>query len=258
MGFVHLYHSLKRFLGLSFSFAKASIKAKNEGSWLGYFWFLLSPLLMFSLLFLAFMPRLGKEVDNYAAFLITGIIIFNLFQRIADESILAIFGNAKIIKSISFMHEALIGGFVFKNLVSHLFEILLLSIIFIATGIPLYRILFYIPILMLFLLFCLGVGLILSTIMAYMVDLDQIWGFLSKLLWFGTPIFYNIKEGSILFMMNLFNPMYYYITVSRDILVYGRLSDIWLIIGSFAFAVISLLIGLLLYDAHKKRFAELI
>ena len=113
-------------------------------------------------------------------------------------------------------------------------------------------------ILLVFGLFSLGVSLILSSIAVYFVDLDNIWIFASRLLWLATPIFYSHESGSILFIMNRLNPLYYFITLTRHIVVYNELPSLWIIIGTLGFTAASISWGMVIFKRSSKKFAEMV
>ena len=250
--------SLKQTLELSLSLAKAEFKLRNEGSYLGIFWYLLNPLLMFVLLFLVFSDRLGGNIPNYPAYLLLGIIIFNFFQQATTESTRVIYQYRGIIRSIRFPHGALIASIVFRTFFSHIFEIILFIILALIFSSSVYGIVFY-PLILIFLfVFIYGISLILSALTVYIVDLENIWAFLVKLIWLGTPIFYAIGGQTRLFYVNLFNPLYYFITMARDVVVYMKIPELWMIFAAIAYCLLFLFFGMLIFNKLKTKFAELI
>lgn len=249
---------IKEVLGLSFAIAKAEFKLRNEGSYLGILWYLLNPLLMFVLLVLVFSDRLGNKIPHYPLYLLLGIIIFNFFQQATTESTKTINDNRFIIKSIDFPRESLIGTIVLSGLFSHIFEIIVFTLFLIFYEISIIYIFFYVFILVFLFIFIFGVSLILSSISVYFVDLENIWRFASRLLWLATPIFYAIGGQTRLFIFNLFNPLYYFITIARDIIIYTKMPQIWMIMGMMGYSLIALVLGIIIFGKLKKRFAEMI
>lgn len=248
----------RQVLGLSSELAKAEFKLRNEGSYLGILWYLLNPLLMFILLLAIFSTRLGQNIPSYPLYLLLGIIIFNIFQQTTIESTKTIKENRWIIKSIRFPHEVLIFSIVLKNLFSHILEFVIFTMFLLFFGVPVTGAFFYSLILVFLLFFISGVSFILSALTVYFIDLDNIWAFVSRLLWLGTPIFYSIEGQENLLILNLFNPMYYFITVARDLVIYGRVSELWVIAGVMIYSLLSLVFGLFIFKRLKRKFAELI
>jgi len=250
--------SLRKTIGLSYQIAKADFKLKNEGTYIGILWYLLNPLFTFILLFLIFSDRLGKDIPNYPLYLLIGIIMFNFFQSSTTESIKKIFENRWIIKSINFPRESLIGAIILKNIFSHLFELILLILLLFIFKISLIGMVFYAVILIFFCFFIFGASLILSAFSVYFLDLENVWSFASRLIWLGTPIFYAVGGQTRLFYVNLFNPMFYFLTISRDVIIYARIPEFWMIFGMIFYSLMYLILGLLMFNKLKVKFAEMI
>lgn len=252
--------NIKNTFTLSLAIAKASFKLRNEGSYLGIFWYLLNPILMFILLYLIFSTRLGNNIPNYPLYLFLGIIMFNFFQSATTEATRAIEYDKIIIKSINFPKESLIGGIILRTLFSHFFEILLFFIILIflkgSLAVSLIGILYYFIVLFFMIIFIFGISLIFSSITVYFTDFENIWIFGSRILWFITPIFYAIEGQTRLFYLNLLNPMFYFIKLARDFVIYSKISETWIIFGGIFYSLIFLLAGLLIFNKLKIKFAE--
>ncbi len=248
----------KNFWQLSLALAKAQFKLRNEGSYLGVFWYLLNPLLMFVLLFLVFSSRLGTGIPHYPLYLLLGIIMYNFFNQITSFSLITMNDNREIIKSINFSRESLVASNVLRTLFAHLFEIVIFMIIALFFGISFEGAIFYVPILIVFSVFIYGLSLILSSLYIYFIDIDNIWLFVSKLIFFATPIFYEVEKGSNLFLLNLFNPLYYFITLARDVVIYNKTPEMGFIAGALVWAVAFFIIGGLIFSKLKKKFTEML
>ncbi len=250
---------LKILLNLSLQLAQSEFKLRNEGSYLGILWYLLNPILTFALLYLIFSDRLGNTIPYYPLYLLLGIIMFNLFQSTTLESTRSIIQEHHLlIKSIRFPRQALIVSILLKNLFSHLFEILLFMILMLFLHLPILTMLSYLCVMLFFLAFILGVSLALSSLTVFFVDLDNIWNFAVRLVWFGTPIFYAIGDQARLLSLNLFNPVYYFITAARDLTIYRHMPEAWILWGVFGWSIGTLAAGLLIFRSLDPKIAELI
>ncbi|MFH1835617.1 MAG: ABC transporter permease [Methanobacteriota archaeon] len=249
---------LRNFAGLSLSLAKAEFKLRNEGSYLGIIWYLLDPLLMFLVLLVIFSGRMGEEIIHYPMYLLLGIVMFNFFQKVTLESTRMIMGHRHIIKSIKFPHEVLNSSVVLKTLLSHLFEMIVIAAFLVYYGVGLNGLLLYSLILIPFTVFIFSASIILSSLYVYFVDIENIWAFLSRILWFATPIFYSIEPGTRLYKIGLLNPLYYFLTMARDVVIYGRTPEAWLIAGGLGFTILTLFFAVFLFKKLDRRLPELI
>ncbi len=249
--------AIRRALDLSVVLARLGFKRKTEGSYLGILWYLLNPLLMFLLLLRVFSDRLGGKIPLYPAYLLLGIIVFNFFRKATTESTRAIYEHRWVIRSVNFPRETLVCSVVLKAAFSHLFEIALFVAVLLLYKISLAGVLFYPLILFFFCTFVFGACLILSAVSVYFIDLQNIWAFVSRLIWLATPVFYAIGGQTKLLFVNLFNPMYYFLTISRDVMIYGKVPELWMLAGAAVHSLVFLAAGLLIFGKLKHRFAEM-
>jgi ABC-type polysaccharide/polyol phosphate export permease len=245
------------FLNLSVQLAKTGFKLRNEGSYLGVFWYMLNPLLLFIVTLFLFSKNLGSNIPHYPLYLLLGIIMFNLFQQTTTESTkLFVKDYREIIKSIRFPKESLVLGTSLKFLFSHIFEILLFLIVMSFFKVSFLGFIFYPLVLLLFLLFTYSLSLLLSCLTVYFVDLENIWVFFMRLVWLGTPIFYSVERSSNLFFINLLNPIYYFIHISREIVIYSRIPETWVILTAILISLSLFLFSFILFNRYKNKIAE--
>jgi ABC-type polysaccharide/polyol phosphate export permease len=250
-------NKLKSVLGLSLQLAKANFKLRNEGSYLGIFWYLLEPLFMFLIImFIRGAFRIG-DIPHYPIYLLIGLILFNFFRQSTSSSVDAITNNASFIKSRQITKESLVISKVLQSVYSHFFEIILLIIFLVIFGVSLKGLIFYPLVFVLLLIFIFGASFLLSVIGVYINDFGNVWGIFTRLLWFGTPLFYVIKEGTGIYFFNLFNPMYYFITITRDIIINNTI-EIWMVGIVLGVSLFLFFIGFLIFEKYKNKFAEMV
>ena len=112
----NFWREFKGLVWLSLVLAWTDFKTRNEGSYLGVFWYLLNPLLMFGLLLIIFGQSLGQTIPLYPAYLLLGLITFNFFQQITNESVGVILANGNLLKSAHFPYQALVWSIALRSL----------------------------------------------------------------------------------------------------------------------------------------------
>lgn len=247
---------------LSVTLAVTDFKLRNEGTWLGVLWYLLDPIVLFTTIMFLRRSIIAHEPAFYPVYLFVGLIVFNFFRRASTQAIRSISGSGQFIKTMVIQKESLTVSKVIDALFSHIFEIILLAILLVYYHISFWNIFLYIPILVVYFVFVLGVSLMVATIGVRIVDLQNLWPIGLQILWFATPIFYSFQKagGDMLgrvSALQTYNPIYRFIDATRDAVIYrsfdlatlGILS-LWAI-GSFA-------IGFSLFYFYKRRFAEYI
>ncbi|MBU2259492.1 ABC transporter permease [Patescibacteria group bacterium] len=247
---------MRRHLNFLYETTKASFKLRNESSYLGVFWYLLGPLLTFGILLLVFSARLGSGVEHYPLYLLSGIVMWNFFSASTSSSLNAVMGQASLIKSLPVRRDLLVLSTVFDVFFSHVFELVILFGLMVYYGVLSETALFFPLIFILQLLFALGTGFALSSLHFVFRDLGQVWSVLMRAWWFATPIFYVLHEGGPGEKVNMFNPMYHSIDLSRDVLIYGKTPNITSLIIFACFAVAAYGIGYFIFSRISPRFAE--
>ena len=250
---------ISKILTLSFSFAKANFKLRNEGSYLGILWYLLSPLMLFLIiLFIKNEAFSHNEVPYYPVYLLIGILMYHFFTQTIGASINIISSNSNFIKSIKIPTESLVIARVAQSVFSHIFEIIIILTTLLYFHVPLVGIVIYAPIFLFFCIFVLGISFIFSTLGVYFSDLNNLWVVASQFLFFITPIFYTPIMGSTLYLVNQFNPLYYFITASREMFLYNNLPDLNLSIIIVGMSFATYFIGYFIFIKNKHNFAEYI
>lgn len=248
--------ALMHILRLSLVLAKIDFKLKNEGTHLGVLWYLLGPLIMFLILLVVFFQNIGQSIPAYPLYLLLGLILFNFFRQSTVESAQILYDNRFLIKSINFPFETLVGSVVLKMLYVHIFEMIIYLLFLLFFDIPLFGLLFYPIIIFTFMIFSYGLSLLISALSVYFMDLKNIWSALTQALWFLTPIFYTASDHLVIFVFNIFNPVYYFITIGREVIIYNRMPELWLIAGALGFAALSFITGWAVFSRLKYKFSE--
>jgi ABC-type polysaccharide/polyol phosphate export permease len=179
--------------------------------------------------------------------------MFNFFRQATTVSTGAIRGNAGLIKSVKINFEPLVFSGVLQAIFSHFFEILIFIACLIYFKAFFIGILFYPFIFLLLIIFSTGISFSLSVLGVFMRDIENVWGIILNFLWLATPIFYFSDKD---FLINKLNPIYYFIDIARDVVIYGKTPDNSLILASIILSVVSFVIGLIIFEKFKKKFAE--
>jgi ABC-type polysaccharide/polyol phosphate export permease len=247
---------IKKIIQLSFSLAKVQIKLRNEGSYFGILWYLLEPLAFFSILFFLGSFLLNNSIEKYPVYLFLGLMMFNFFLATTNACIKVFHFNSGFIKSIKINKHSLVVATILQYAVSHFFEVIIFLGFLIYFKISLVGFLFYPLIFLFFALFVLGLCFILSVIGVYVVDFNNIWQIFSRLLWFVTPIFYLLLKGSKLYYLSLLNPVYYFIDISREIIIYNRMPAPFYIVIAVFCSILFLVLGIIIFNKSEKKIAE--
>jgi lipopolysaccharide transport system permease protein len=246
---------------------KREIIGRYQGSFLGFFWSFIHPILMLAIYTFVFgfvfKSRWGIEHENQTSFavvLFTGLIIFNLFAECINKAPSLILNNINYVKKVVFPLEILpvvsLGAALFHTLIS----LIILLIFMLFNGHTLSWSGFLLPIVLtpLFLII-LGLSWFLASIGVFIRDIGQIIGMMLTLFMFLSPLFYpvSVLPNDIQYLLFL-NPLTLIIEQTRDVLLWQKLPD-WQ--GLSLYYLISLLIaisGFWWFNKTRKGFADVL
>jgi len=240
---------------LSFRLFKDDFKERNGNNRFGIIWYLLDPIMLFITFIFLFEIIFKIHEEVYPGYLLIGLVIFNFFRFSTMQSFHILRKNRKKIDS-EFTPGVFVLSNLFHSIFSHLFEIILLFIAFIYYGFPLIGLIFYPLIFLFFSLFILGLTSVLSVIGVFFNELSRGWGILVRTLWFITPTFYFVEKIGMMFFLNLFNPIFYFLYISREIIIYNRIPELWMILVMIYGSLFVFLFGILIFQKNKGKIIE--
>jgi len=247
---------INHFLNLSYELAKSSVKLRNEGTILGFFWYILEPLLLMSI-FLVIRSSINvSPFQEYPIYLFIGLTMFNYFSKITSNATTILKNNSNLLKSIKIMPESIVFSLVLESLFSHLIEVLIIGIFVIYFDLSIFWLLLYPIILVPYTIFISGIVFILSIIGVYISDLNNVWKIVTRILFFATPLFYITKEGTIIEIINRFNPLTIFINLTRDLIIYHHFPYLITTFGMFTFSILVFIIGFIFFKKNKMSIAE--
>ncbi|MDQ1383282.1 MAG: type transport system permease protein, partial [Actinomycetota bacterium] len=83
------------------------LKIKYKNSVLGFAWSLVNPLLYLVVFYVAFVKILGSGVPEFPIFLLSGLLVWNLFSTALAGACSSVVANAGLVKKVAFPREIL-------------------------------------------------------------------------------------------------------------------------------------------------------
>ena len=231
-------------------------KIKYKRSVLGALWSFVNPLLMMSVQYFVFSTIFKADIENYPVYLLAGIVLFNFFNESTNISLYAITGNAGLITKVYVPKYIYPVSKVASTGVNLLISLLPLFLMCMATGVRATKAWLLIPFDLLFLLvFCIGLGFMLSAVMVFFRDMQFIWSVFSMVLTYATPVFYpeSILPDSFKGVLAI-NPMYHFIRFFRQIILEGISPEPREYLICTLFAAAFCLLGVAVFKKSQDRF----
>jgi ABC-2 type transport system permease protein len=113
---------------------RKDLKVKYQGSALGFLWSLANPLLLLGVYTFVFQVVLKSGIPKFGFFLLSGLLVWNLFAGSVAFSTDAVVGNAGLVKKVRFPLNVLPLTPVGFNLVHFALQLLVLLVVMLATG----------------------------------------------------------------------------------------------------------------------------
>ncbi len=263
--FFSFLFDIYRFREILWDLTKRDIKNRYLGSYLGFFWAFIQPLINLALIWFVFTYGLKARPESdvpFVLWLMAGLIPWNFISESILGSTSSILENSFLVKKVVFRVSLLPIVKVISSSVIHLFFIFILLLAFLFNGIPftvyMVQILYYF---LLTVLFVLGLSWMTSSIIIFFKDLGQIVSIGIQFAFWLTPIFWSYKviPEKYLYLLIL-NPFFYITEGYRDALI----NHIWFWnkTGSTLFFLgitsILLILGNILFRKLRPHFADVL
>jgi ABC-type polysaccharide/polyol phosphate export permease len=249
-------HSYRELLG---EIVRTQIKLKDQATIFGLLWSLLNPILMLGVMLLFFSARMSEGVENYALYLLIGIVHYTHFANSTSASMTVLQSLGGLTKNAIFPKEILVLGTVLSRSTELLISVGFCALVALFTGFDLTAWLVGLPlILILQLVFALWVSLIVSSAYVFVRDLRHVYQVFLRLLFFMTPIFYSpefLGDGPARRVIEL-NPLAMIIELTRRILIDQEVPALVPTLSLLILNGAALLFALGVFRRLEPRYAE--
>jgi lipopolysaccharide transport system permease protein len=248
--------------------ARRDVLGRYQGSFFGVAWSLVTPLLMLAVYTFVFSvvfgarwggaPQGGRLV--FAVVLFAGMLVFNLFGETINRAPGLILANANYVKRVIFPLEILPVVALLTSLFHALIALLAWAAIavFVLGGLP-WTIVLLPLVLGPLLLGTLGLSWMLSSLGVYARDIGQVTSILTMALLFLSPIFFPLTAVPPKFRaIVMLNPMSFLVESARDVLIWGRLPSMQLLVLFWLGGALLAWIGWWWFQKTRTGFADVL
>ena len=220
---LYVFAAFSRYRFLIKQLVSRDFKTKYKRSVLGVLWSFLNPLLTMAVQYVVFSTLFKSDIPNFPVYLLTGIICFNYFNEAASMSLTSIVGNAALITKVYVPKYIYPLTRVMSSTINFLLSLIPLLLVLIVTQTPIRPSILLLPFgLACLFAFSLGIGMLLASAMVFFRDIQFLWGVLSMIWMYLTPVFYPESIIPAQFMtVYKMNPLYQVIRFFRIALMDG-------------------------------------
>ena len=187
----------RRFGHLTWLLALTEYRLTYFGSALGYLWSLMRPLLLFGVLYVVFSEflRFGDDIAFYRDLLLLNIVLYMFFAEATNNAVRAVVSRESLVRKMHFPRLVIPLSVVVTSMLNLAANLLAVFVFLLIDGIEPRTTWLLLPVLLAPLVaFVTGIALILSSLYVKYRDVQPIWGVLTQLVFYGTPILYVIDK----------------------------------------------------------------
>lgn len=245
---------------LTYQLFKRDLLSIYKQSLIGILWSVIIPLVSvgtFLMLNSAGIFSIGRLHVPYPLYAVLGIVFWQLFATGLVAGSNSLVKAGPMIVKINFSKKSLVIASQGQALIAFSIQFVVLGAMFLYYGIVPDRIILFTPLLVVpVLLFTLGLAFLLSLLNGVFRDIGNIISILVTFLMFLTPVLYAKPETGLLSSMSRYNPLYYLVSVPRDLILTGKTGEPGGFALSILVALISFLICILFFHLTETRVAE--
>ena len=257
------------------------VRGKYRRTALGQLWSLANPIaaiLIYTFIF-SFLFRLPAQVgdpsglNNYALWLVCGLLPWLFFNRVLTIGVDSLVANAGLIQKVYFPRIVLPLSLANATLFTWLLE---MGVLIVALSLLGSFVLPWLPLLAVFMvvfaLFSVGVAMLLSIANVYFRDLSYLLTIVLQFWFYLTPILYPVDmvatqsdrlgglAGTSVTLLNLYqlNPVGGFIEIFRNLLYDNGMPELSRTLIALAWAVGAFGAGVWLYSKKERQMAELL
>jgi ABC-type polysaccharide/polyol phosphate export permease len=235
---------------------RRDLKIKYRGSFLGYLWSMLNPLLFMLVISVVFSFAM-KGLPNYHLHVLAGILCWNMTTTTISLGTQSVLNGAMLLRKIRLPIWVLPSvplGMALTNLVLALGPF---AVVALVSGVrPTWQLLWLPVVLGLFALFLAGVATTLAVLNVFFRDVGHVLDPVLSLVFYATPIIFDRSNPAIpkhIADLFLLNPFTHFVELFRAALIANQPIEPERVLLVGGLALVSMTVGTLIYKAAKQR-----
>ena len=242
-----------------YNLVRRDLHGRYKRSFLGFAWTFLNPLLQVIVYSIVFSTIMRIGIEKFYLFLFVALIPWSFFSASLTSGCSSVIAQGGMVKKIYFPREVLPIAFVTTSFINmiYCFAVVFFVIAVAGVGFNLLALATLPFVMAVEYIICLGIAFLSSSITVYCRDLEYVFGIISMMWMYLTPILYPIsrvpEELLPFFMLNPLTPV---ITAYRDILYYSQVPEMGTLLHSLAMGITVLALGWFVFSKLQRNFAE--
>ncbi len=240
----------------------SGLKAQYRNTFLGFFWWLLDPLLgvMVYYFLVVIVLQRGGDVENYGAFLVVGLIAWRWVRSVVNSSSKAITSHSGIITRVYLPKAIFPLSVCFSQLINFSIGLLIaagvLASFKIVPGVQA----LWLPVVMLMqLVFLAALSLIIGYICVFIRDIDNFISHFMRLWFYASPVIWATGRlpARYSWLVDL-NPVSSFLFSYRNILLYNESPEFIKLIPVTVVSLLVVIFMLYYYSRNEHKFIKML
>jgi lipopolysaccharide transport system permease protein len=258
--FYYHFLDLYRHRFLIWQLVLRDIRARYRGSFFGFLWTFMNPLIQMLIYTLVFSFYMRINMEKYPAFLFCGLIPWTWVSSSVERGMHSIVHSGSLVTKAMLPPHVLPTTMNLSNFVNFIFTLPLLILFLLLFKVYPGLTIFFIVILFVIQFIMLqGVSLIVATLTVYFRDLLHVIPNLLLFIFFGTPIIYPLsmvpEKFRIFVLLNPFTPL---IASYQNSLFFKNPPPLFYLLYSALWAIFLFILGVYLFEKFRDELPELI
>lgn len=236
---------------------KKDVVLKYRKAHLGILWILIEPLLLSGVYYLIFYRLYDRNDRSFIGYILIGRLFYSMLRNGTTAAGNSIIRNQNLIKKFNFPKIIIPLSAVTAQFVFFLISLFDLIPIWFVLGIQLSWsvIQIFVPLILIYFL-TLSLGYVLCVAETLVRDVVQIWNIVMMFIMYSSAIFYSPGKIIRLGYQWIFewNPLYRIIESARNVLLYKENLSLAGVVYPAVFCMVSLFIGISLFQKLQKDF----
>ena len=239
--------------------AFAELRAEATRTYAGYLWWIMQPLLMFGVYYVAFKYVLRAKEENFALFLFTGIIVWQWFSATVLRCAGSLIASRKLMLQVNLHKSVFPFSILLVNSVKFLVTLVILMIVLSVAGFSPGTAWIALPMLLgVQLIVIAGFGCFSAMISPFVPDFQYILATLLHLAFFVSGIIYDLSILPEKYQQILrWNPMSVVISEYRHVLMDNQFPNAGLLVTPLLISSFFLVVSLWLINRFDKLYPKL-
>jgi lipopolysaccharide transport system permease protein len=258
--FPEIYFEVKQNRWLTYQLFRRDFAALHKQTHIGFLWIFIIPLInvgIFVMLNRSGILNFGDINAPYPMYALLGMAFWQLFSTVVITGGSAVNSAGDMLTRINFSKKSLVIASMGRPIISFFIQLLLAGILFVVYRTVPNKGTFLIPLVLIpLILFSLGLSFIISILNAAIRDTGNLLSISMTLFMYATPVLYARPKTGILSLITRYNPMYYFISAGRDLILTGKIIELKGFLCTSSLSLIIFTLALLFFHLTETRIAE--